>query len=145
MSNPTRERPRGQRLSGWCDSARRVEAGHRSSEPPEAFHRRCAGAWQGKTVVVRCTCSCHTGDEVPVTPASRVVERAKAVRPGKRSKAFLEELAERLRKDGELEFPAPDDEKANKSLRERIYSAARRSGMKVRVTNRDGVIRAVRK
>jgi hypothetical protein len=110
------------------------------------LHERCAGAWSTSKGGYRCHCSCHTGDEQPVDIAAATVQaKVQAVTPGKRSKALLEEIAERLRKDGELEFPAPDDEKENKSLRERIYSAARRTGMKVRVTNKDGVIRAVRK
>jgi hypothetical protein len=139
-------RPRGERLSGWCESARLVtEEGHTCKEPVERLHGRCAGAWAGKEKTVRCTCSCHSGEEAPVTHATRLETVVTAVAPGKRSSKLLVELAERLRVDGELEFPAPEDEKENKSLRERIYSAARRSGMKVKVTNKDGLIRAVRK
>ena len=126
-------------LSGWCND-------HHLPPGERALHERCAGAWSTSKGGYRCHCSCHTGDEQPVDIAAATVQaKVQAVTPGKRSKALLEEIAERLRKDGELEFPAPDDEKENKSLRERIYSAARRTGMKVRVTNKDGVIRAVRK
>lgn len=130
-------------LSGWCTSAALVaEHPTRSSETAESFHDRCAGAWESKGGVTRCTCSCHTGDEAPVTRQIRVQARAQAVTAGKRSAKFLDDIYEHLRADGELTFEAPEDPKENKSLRERIYSAARRKGMRVKVTNKDGVIRA---
>lgn len=130
-------------LSGWCTSAKMVEAEpHRSSESAESFHARCQAAWQAPHGVVRCTCGCHTGDEAPVTRQIRVQARAQAVTAGKRSAKFLDDIYEHLRADGELTLEAPEDPKENKSLRERIYSAARRKGMRVKVTNKDGVIRA---
>lgn len=133
-------------VSGWCTSAALVEANPaRSTAPSETFHARCAGAWEGKTGVLRCTCVCHTGEEQPVARQDIVQQRAQTVATGKRSSKLLDEIAERLRADGELEFKAPEDPKENKSLRERIYTAARRKGMRVKVTNKDGVIRAVRK
>lgn len=133
-------------VSGWCTTAGLVQASPaRSTASAQSFHERCAGAWESKSGVTRCSCTCHTGDEAPVARVDIVQQRASTVTTGKRSSKLLEEIAERLRVDGELEFEAPEDEKENKSLRERIYTAARRKGMRVKVTNKDGVIRAVRK
>ena len=133
-------------LSGWCDSAARIEQGdNTSSFTADYFRSKCAGAWQTPSGTLRCTAPHHTGLETPVRREDFVVARAKVVaaKPaGKRDAKFLDSIADTLRKSGTLTFDAPDDEKQNKALRERIYSAARRSGMKVKVTNKNGVITA---
>lgn len=134
-------------LSGFCHSAALVEEDERrSNHSAESFHARCPAATaRPGGGVWRCQCDCHTGDEMPAPRTEIVVERAKRISTGKRNKALLEEIAERLIKDGHLELPAPEDPKECKSLRERVYTAARRKGMKVRVLVRDGQIRATRK
>lgn len=128
-------RQRASYISGFCSSV---------ALPPgvEPHHHRCRGAFinpKDKSTY-RCTCDCHSGDEVPVPRESIAVAKVEKVAPGKRSSSVLEDIYEALKRDGEFRLPAPDDPKELKSRRERIYTAARRKGMKVKVVVRDGEI-----
>jgi len=66
--------------------------------------------------------------------------QAQTVESGRRDSGLLVELEHELARNGTASRPAPDDPKAEKSLRERFYTAARRMGVKVRVRNVDGMI-----
>ncbi len=59
-----------------------------------------------------------------------------------RDTSLLRQFEHQLVATGVIELLAPDDVKARKSLVERIYSAGRRCGHKVKVRTKDGVIRA---
>lgn len=62
---------------------------------------------------------------------------------GSRSTELLRLLEAELADRGELELRAPRDKKMATSLRERVYTAARRRGIKVSVSVKDGRMRAV--
>lgn len=155
--------------SGWCDTARRIEHGlNASDQDPVQLHAKCHGAVarpdfiskdaNGRTIERverppwRCECPCHEGQEIEVYKPKPVVI-AKAVKQvtakpsGSRNAKLLVEIAETLRRDGYIEFPRPEDPKQNKSLRERIYTACRKTGMPVRVKDNkaEGKIQAWRK
>lgn len=140
-------------VSGWCRTARGIhlEALH-SSHSEEYWHGKCHGALErpnGKLWL--CECPCHKGQEVkPPSRTATIEARAGRAlqRSGKRDADLLTRIADTLHGQGYIEFDAPEDPKQNKSLRERIYTAARKSGMKVKVKNDlavDGKIRAWRK
>lgn len=59
---------------------------------------------------------------------------------GRRDSGLLADLQHELARSGTSSRPAPDDPKAEKSLRERYYTAARKLGMKVKVKLIDGMI-----
>lgn len=123
-------------ISGWCRPDQR-----------EPHHGHCRGAFTNPVDkrTIRCACDCHTGEEAPL-PATSVAEakiRKLSTQPGKRSRALLEEIYHALFTHGifELELTEEDkDPKVLKSKKERIYSAARRKGMKVNVRVIDGKI-----
>lgn len=128
-------RQRAQYISGFCSSV---------ALPPdvEPHHSRCRGAFinpKDKTTY-RCHCACHNGNEEPLPREQIAVAKVEKVEPGKRNSSILEDIYAALKRDGEFRLPAPDDPKELKSRRERIYTAARRKGMKVKIRIIDGEI-----
>lgn len=129
--------------SGWCNTAALLERGEvASSHSASWFHGKCPAATERPpgNLPWRCPCPCH--DHTTIIPRSRhaaTQERAVKVvtehRSGKRDGKLLDAIYSTLRERGEIEFDAPSDPKQNKSLRERIYTAARKNGMKVKVVN----------
>lgn len=138
--------------SGWCNTASLVTAGTlRSTHDVDYFHAKCPAATERPpgNLPWRCPCSCHDHENITPRPRSQeTVERAIKVvteqRSGKRDGKLLDSIYATLRERGEIEFDAPTDPKQNKSLRERIYTAARKHGMKVKVVNdlKTGKVRA---
>lgn len=62
------------------------------------------------------------------------------VQSGKRNTRLLDQWGELLRKNGSVTVEAPDDPKAVTSIRERLYTAAKRQCLKVSVRVKDGSI-----
>lgn len=129
-------------FTGWC-----------RPDQPEPHHVLCRGAFinPASKSVYRCACPCHTGEEAPrpttgITAAK--ISKLSAAGGGKKSRAVLEEIFNALDKHGIFELPLTEedeDPRVLKSKKERIYTAARRKGMKVKVRVKDGVITATPK
>jgi hypothetical protein len=101
-------------------------------------HTWCRGAISrpGSVPPLLCACPHHDGQEVVALPADPRLDRQ--VVPGKRDTRLLDAWGETLRKNGTLEVDVPDDKKSQVSMRERMYTAARRQSLKVSVRVRDG-------
>lgn len=124
-------------LSGWCTTFG-VPPGH------EPQHHRCKAAFHnpadGKTV--RCTCDCHTGDEVPEAPTTStrlLIELGKVeAKGGGRSIKLAEAIQHELKTKGRCELPRTGrGDYEDRKRGSRIWNAAEKLGMKVRISYKD--------
>jgi hypothetical protein len=125
-------------MFGHCETALLVEAKSVSSTTsPEKFHGQCPGGLtrpNGK--VVYCDCHCHEGQDV--TPRENVPFHVD-------KKEETESWVVKLRLDGRIELPAPSDENALTSLRNRVRYFGRSHGLRLRTkVNGDTLIVLVR-
>lgn len=124
-------------ISGWCNTA---------GMPPgyEPRHERCRAALTNPADgrVVRCSCSCHTGDEVPEAPATSTrllieLEKVEA-KGGGRSIKLAEAIQHELKVRGRCELPRTGrGDYEDRKRGSRIWNAAEKLGMKVRISYKD--------
>lgn len=129
--------------SGHCATAVSIEGGAaNSTTSADSFHKNCPGVFTSPIGQVLCDCPCHQGQEVKLQ-AAPVMKALAAGKPGRKGRGGLvEQIGKELKAKGSITVDAPDDPKALASLRTRLYNAANKQALKVKVTVADGKITA---
>lgn len=123
-------------ISGWCSTAG-TPPGHKPN------HGLCKGAYHSPATerVVRCSCSCHTGDEVPDARTSTrlLIELEKVeAKGGGRSSKLAAAIQHELKTRGRCELPRTGrGDYEDRKRGSRIWNAAEKLGMKVRISYKD--------
>jgi len=84
---------------------------------------------------VYCTHECHEGQEIAL-PDPTIVTRE--VVPGKRDRKLADQLGDAIESEGFVSIDAPEDERELTNAKQRLYNAARKRSLKVRVYLEDG-------
>ena len=130
--------------SGHCNTAEEADEGKvRSKTPTQQLHGNCPGSTHTPYGWLFCDCPCHEWDLPGVTAgAVKSVKEPRKTPTGKRTRSEVNDLGVTLAAKRTVSIPAPDNPKAVASARASLYNAAKKQGLQVKVSVKDGRVTA---